>query len=538
MPHLIAAGGGAIVNVLNVGAKAPGGASLPTTASRAAGLAITKAASKDLGGHGIRVNAVLIGLVESGQGRRRAHAAGLPRTSSTARGPAGPSIPLGQGGPVGRVRRPGGLPPVGSLVLRDRLGHQSRRRKQPRPLSPRQQRGLPVSLRGALRNPAWPSGTSPFRRRVLPAALHVLEGGLVRESPPATVSRRCRSCALMTSSAVVPWMAKSHGPPSCWHVIVFMGLVPLVNDHCRPASMTAERATCFSIPACFSPRGGAGGRFPQSLTLAGMPGVGLVHELWNRVTGTQPVPPAWAIAVSGVAALLIVLDARAWRLARNSITIAHEGGHALVSVLSGRRLDGIRLHSDTSGVTYSRGKRTGTAVVLTSAAGYLTPSLLGAGAAWLLAAHHVTAMLWLLLALLAATFLAIRNAYGVLAVLVTRRRGPGGKPVRYRRDSGGVRLRHRVVPASWRGSRGRRAAAAPSPQPPPRRGEHVRCRPARPADRSARRRLGSSFRAGVRRRASTRNAPAYPRPAASAARVTSRKISILNWQQAAERRTS
>jgi peptidoglycan/LPS O-acetylase OafA/YrhL len=57
--------------------------------------------------------------------------------------------------------------------------------------------------------------------------------------------------------------------------------------------------------------------------------------------------------------------------------------------------------------------------VLTSAAGYVTPSLLGAGAAWLLAAHHVTAMLWLLLVLLAATFLAIRNAYGIVAVLVT-----------------------------------------------------------------------------------------------------------------------
>jgi divalent metal cation (Fe/Co/Zn/Cd) transporter len=58
-------------------------------------------------------------------------------------------------------------------------------------------------------------------------------------------------------------------------------------------------------------------------------------------------------------------------------------------------------------------------MVLTSMAGYLTPPLLGAGAAWLLAAHHVTAVLWLLLALLTATFLAIRNAYGVLAVLVT-----------------------------------------------------------------------------------------------------------------------
>jgi hypothetical protein len=150
-----------------------------------------------------------------------------------------------------------------------------------------------------------------------------------------------------------------------------------------------------------------------------MPVFGSIRELWDRVGGTQPVPPAWVIAVSGAIALLIVLNPRTWRLARNSITIAHEGGHALTSVLSGRRLDGIRLHSDTSGVTYSRGRRTGPGAVLTSLAGYLSPSLLGAGAAWLLAAHHVTAMLWLLLALLAATFLAMRNAYGVLAVLVT-----------------------------------------------------------------------------------------------------------------------
>lgn len=150
-----------------------------------------------------------------------------------------------------------------------------------------------------------------------------------------------------------------------------------------------------------------------------MPVFGWLHELWNRVAGTQPVPPVWVIAASGAVAVLIVLTASTWRLARNSITIAHEGGHALVSVLSGRRLEGIRLHADTSGVTYSKGKRNGPGAVLTLIAGYLTPSLLGAGAAWLLAAHHVTAMLWLMLALLTATFLAIRNAYGVLAVLLT-----------------------------------------------------------------------------------------------------------------------
>jgi NAD(P)-dependent dehydrogenase (short-subunit alcohol dehydrogenase family) len=76
VPHLAASGNGAIVNVLAVAAKAPGAGSLPTSASRAAGLAMTKAASKDLGAQGIRVNAVLVGLVESGQWRRRAQEAG------------------------------------------------------------------------------------------------------------------------------------------------------------------------------------------------------------------------------------------------------------------------------------------------------------------------------------------------------------------------------------------------------------------------------------------------------------------------------
>jgi hypothetical protein len=90
-----------------------------------------------------------------------------------------------------------------------------------------------------------------------------------------------------------------------------------------------------------------------------------------------------------------------------------------VSVLSGRRLDGIRLHSDSSGVTYSRGRQTGPGLVLTAAAGYVMPSLLGAGAALLLAAGHLTAMLWLALVLLAVTFLAIRNLFGAAAVLVT-----------------------------------------------------------------------------------------------------------------------
>jgi Peptidase M50B-like len=140
--------------------------------------------------------------------------------------------------------------------------------------------------------------------------------------------------------------------------------------------------------------------------------------LWERLAGTQPVPPLWVVVVSGLAALGVVLDVRGWHLARNAITIAHEGGHALVSVLSGRRLEGIRLHSDTSGETVSRGRGSGPGMVLTAFAGYVTPPLLGAGAAVLLDFHHVTLLLWAFLLLLLAAFVMMRNAFGLLVAVV------------------------------------------------------------------------------------------------------------------------
>jgi hypothetical protein len=47
-------------------------------------------------------------------------------------------------------------------------------------------------------------------------------------SPPATISFKCVSCAFITSSAVFPRSGKSHGPPNCLHVIVFMSLASFV----------------------------------------------------------------------------------------------------------------------------------------------------------------------------------------------------------------------------------------------------------------------------------------------------------------------
>lgn len=67
IPHMREAGGGAIVNVTAVLGKTPPASSLPTTVSRAAGMALTKAMSKDLGPDNIRVNTVCIGWIRSEQ---------------------------------------------------------------------------------------------------------------------------------------------------------------------------------------------------------------------------------------------------------------------------------------------------------------------------------------------------------------------------------------------------------------------------------------------------------------------------------------
>jgi NAD(P)-dependent dehydrogenase (short-subunit alcohol dehydrogenase family) len=89
---------GAILNVLAVGARAPGVNSTPTTASRAAGLALTKALASEVGPRGVRVNAILIGLVESGQWVRRAEAANVSLEDFYAALVKNSNIPLGRVG--------------------------------------------------------------------------------------------------------------------------------------------------------------------------------------------------------------------------------------------------------------------------------------------------------------------------------------------------------------------------------------------------------------------------------------------------------
>lgn len=140
---------------------------------------------------------------------------------------------------------------------------------------------------------------------------------------------------------------------------------------------------------------------------------------WQEVTGVQPQPSAWIVLVTAVVGFAAVIMRNVWPIVRSVVTIAHEGGHALVALLVGRRLEGIRLHSDTSGVTISRGKPDGPGVVATSMAGYTAAPLLGLGFAALLAHGRITLLLWISVVVLAALLIKVRNAFGVVSILST-----------------------------------------------------------------------------------------------------------------------
>jgi 3-oxoacyl-[acyl-carrier protein] reductase len=71
MPEMRKVGGGRIINVTAIVGRTPGPRTLPTSVARAAGIALTKALSKDLAPDNILVNTVCIGFVKSGQHERR-----------------------------------------------------------------------------------------------------------------------------------------------------------------------------------------------------------------------------------------------------------------------------------------------------------------------------------------------------------------------------------------------------------------------------------------------------------------------------------
>src|SRR5262245_756750 len=88
---------GRIINVLNIGAKAARASTMPTSLSRAAGMALTKVLAGEGAPFNVLVNALLVGFIESDQWVRRA--AGLSIDYQTFLDErAGKEVPLGRAG--------------------------------------------------------------------------------------------------------------------------------------------------------------------------------------------------------------------------------------------------------------------------------------------------------------------------------------------------------------------------------------------------------------------------------------------------------
>jgi 3-oxoacyl-[acyl-carrier protein] reductase len=70
-PQMVERRWGRVINVLNIGAKAPKAASAPTSVSRAAGMALTKVLAGEGAPHNILVNSLHVGLIDSDQWQRK-----------------------------------------------------------------------------------------------------------------------------------------------------------------------------------------------------------------------------------------------------------------------------------------------------------------------------------------------------------------------------------------------------------------------------------------------------------------------------------
>lgn len=145
----------------------------------------------------------------------------------------------------------------------------------------------------------------------------------------------------------------------------------------------------------------------------------MLDDLWHRATATHP-PLPWEVSVLlGLVAAAVTWSPPGYRLVRHLVTLVHEGGHAVVAAAAGRQLTGIRLHSDSSGVTVSRGRPRGPGMIATVLAGYPAPAIVGLGGAFVLGAGYAAGLLWGLVVTCALMLLLIRNLFGLWVVLAT-----------------------------------------------------------------------------------------------------------------------
>jgi hypothetical protein len=118
------------------------------------------------------------------------------------------------------------------------------------------------------------------------------------------------------------------------------------------------------------------------------------------------------------AAAALSIPRLTWQYFGVFTTLVHELGHAFAALLTGRRLTGIRIHRNHGGSAESLG-RGGFSAVFSGFFGYPTPAMVGAALLWCVFNGYTATALLVGTVIIVGTLLFIRNAFGLLAVVLS-----------------------------------------------------------------------------------------------------------------------
>lgn len=137
----------------------------------------------------------------------------------------------------------------------------------------------------------------------------------------------------------------------------------------------------------------------------------MIGDVTGSVTPGSPV-----VYVAGFVALLLVVFTGTW--AGSIVTIAHEGGHVAVALLSGRNPSGFVVNEGSGGGETRFVGGWGVSLVFIALAGYLTPPLIGLAGASLVLDGKAWSVLWAAVILLLGSFLHARGMFTNLVVVL------------------------------------------------------------------------------------------------------------------------
>jgi hypothetical protein len=118
----------------------------------------------------------------------------------------------------------------------------------------------------------------------------------------------------------------------------------------------------------------------------------------------------------GVVVLVVVAFEATWAVVRYIDTMAHEGAHAVISSLSGRGVQSIKIRPNGDEETKPARGGSISSTLAIGVVGYAGPSAFGLGAAKLIQSGYILPMFWLALALPAILLLAVRWSFVFVAV--------------------------------------------------------------------------------------------------------------------------